>query len=226
MKANFAYLWRRLKHLFEKWHTVLLVGVLLLIVWGLFRPAKDAELSWEPFDEELEPEIEATTEIAAPSSSNQATLGLCRCYVSGAVLNPGVYTLENGALLIDLVEAAGGLLADAEPSVINLAQEIIDQAHYHVPYLGDDASVQNAGKAEAFYDGRFSDSESGGGINLNTASQEELQTLTGIGPSLAERIVEWRDAYGPFQSNEELMLVPGIKEAKFQALEKDLAPLP
>jgi competence protein ComEA len=129
-------------------------------------------------------------------------------YVSGAVSAPDVYELPFDARIKDLVLAAGGLTADADPERINLAERLKDSEHIHVPRQGetpDDAAgvADTAGAAQS------------GSLDLNTASASDLDSLPGIGQSFADRIIEYRTANGPFTSVEDLQKVKGIGAALF-----------
>ncbi len=134
--------------------------------------------------------------------------------VSGAVPRPGVYELPDGSRVNDAVEAAGGFLAEADKSTINLAAPLEDGQKLEIPFM---EGVEIAGAPR-----------SGGGeggtdelININTADVDLLSTLPGIGPTLAQRIVDYRDTYGDFVFIEDIMYVPGIASEKFEAI-KDL----
>lgn len=135
-------------------------------------------------------------------------------HVAGAVVRPGVQTLAAGARVIDAVDAAGGLVADADPTRVNLAAEVVDGSQIYVPRQGEEsAPLPIAGVG--------SDAGSGdpsGPINLNTASAVELESLPGVGPATASAIVDHRERNGPFASVEKLLDVRGIGEAKLAQL--------
>lgn len=116
-----------------------------------------------------------------------------RVYISGAVQRPGVYTVEEGDRWIDVLELAGGPSADADVAAVNLSLRVHDEEHLHIPRLGE--TTGSAGVGEP----------AGRKININTASQALLETLPGIGPVRASRIVESRTSDGPFASTEELV---------------------
>jgi competence protein ComEA len=137
-----------------------------------------------------------------------------RVYVTGAVRQPDVYVLPPGSIVKDAVQAAGGPDSDADLDRVNMALQLADQQHVHVPRQGEEATslsltsaVQPAGDASA-------------PVNINTASLEELDTLPGVGPAIAQRIVEYRTANGPFETVEEIMLVQGIGPATFARLQE------
>jgi competence protein ComEA len=123
--------------------------------------------------------------------------------VVGLVVRPGLVTLPSGSRVADAIEAAGGLLPEADPASINLAAVVADGQQIAV---GVPAAPTGGGAGPAAPAG-------GGPVNLNTASVAELDGLPGIGPVLAQRIVDHRAGAGPFGSVEELDDVPGIGPA-------------
>lgn len=128
-------------------------------------------------------------------------------YVCGAVREPGVYGLPDGTRVKDAVEAAGGFAGDADPEAWNLAQKLTDGQQIRIPTL-----------AEREAEAQASPGDGSGLVNLNTATQEELMTLPGIGETRAQAIIDYREREGPFSSIEDVMLVSGIKEAAFQKI--------
>ena len=120
-------------------------------------------------------------------------------HVAGAVEHPGVYALPRGSIVQDAIQAAGGAAPEADLDRVNLAAELVGGERILVPAA---ATVQ-AGAAPAA-------SASDGLLNLNSATADELETLPGIGPGLAQSIVEYRERHGPFAAVEDLLLVPGI----------------
>jgi competence protein ComEA len=129
-------------------------------------------------------------------------------YVSGAVSAPDVYVLPLDARIKDLVLAAGGMTADADPERINLAERLKDSEHIHVPRQGE-APPEQAGVADTTVTAQ-SDT-----IDLNTANASDLDGLPGIGQAFADRIIEYRTTNGPFTSVEDLQKVKGIGAALF-----------
>ncbi|OKL54712.1 hypothetical protein BSZ39_02705 [Bowdeniella nasicola] len=125
-------------------------------------------------------------------------------YVTGQVQAPGVYTLPAGARVTDAIAAAGGMLPDADAAAQNLARHLADGEHVHVPTPGEPppSDAQPGGAAK-----------SSSGVNVNTASATELQEIPGIGPALAQRIVDHRETNGPFASIDALDDVSGIGPA-------------
>ncbi|MDQ2691392.1 MAG: helix-hairpin-helix domain-containing protein [Chloroflexota bacterium] len=124
-------------------------------------------------------------------------------HITGAVPRPGVYALPKNARVQDAISAAGGFLADAEKSQINLAALVEDGEKLDVPFLeGAIPIMATPGPTVVAITTEL--------ININTASSAELETLPGIGPSLAQRIIEYRELNGPFVTIEDLDNVSGI----------------
>lgn len=158
---------------------------------------------------------EASATVASSGAALPAQPASLTVHVVGEVRHPGVYTLAVGSRAIDAIDAAGGLLGDAEQGAVNLAREIADGEQIVVPRQGESAAVPGGAT------GVSASGSAGGKVNLNSASAEQLDALPGIGPSTAAKIITDRTENGPFKSVDDLMRVPGIGPAKFEAL-KDL----
>jgi len=130
-------------------------------------------------------------------------------HVTGAVAHPGVVELPEGARVIDVVARAGGASDDAELGAVNLAREVVDGEQIHVPRVGE---LPPEGAFAESTPGGTAGATAGGVVNLNTASSAELESLPGVGPALAGRIITWREQNGPFRSVDELLAVSGIGE--------------
>jgi len=136
-------------------------------------------------------------------------------HVTGAVPRPGVYALPKGARVQDAISAAGGFLAEADKVSINLAQELEDGQKLDIPYAQGFSPVLPTAAALPV------SSQDTDLININTASSFELETLPGIGPTIAQRIIEYREQNGPFLSTEDIINVPGIGPGIYKRI-KDL----
>jgi competence protein ComEA len=146
----------------------------------------------------------------APASSGPAELVV---HVAGKVRQPGVVRLPVGSRVLDALEAAGGAEPGVDLTGLNLARQVGDGEQVLVGVAAP-AGVSQGG-AGAAPDGT---STVGGTVNLNTATLEQLDTLPGIGPTLAERILQWREQHGRFTSVDELQEVTGIGPKKFEEL--------
>lgn len=157
--------------------------------------------------------ITVTTPEPTPTATPTPTPAPLRVYVCGAVQAPDVYLLPPGSLVRDAVRAAGGPAPDANLERINLARELQDQQQIYVPRRGEETPVPVISEGAPT---RTASAQPL--ININTATVEELQKLPRVGPALAQRIVAYREMYGPFQTPEDLMQVPGIGEGIFAAI--------
>jgi competence protein ComEA len=173
---------------------------------------------------EIIPAETAATGPVTPSAVPTAspTPAPVRIYITGAVLNSDVYFLPSGSIVKDAVAAAGGFTDDADRTHINLALEVQDQQQIHVPAHNEHdppPAVQGgAAPPEKTVNGNASKPASGGRINLNTASLDELDTLPGIGPAIAQRIIDHRDSIGGFTAVEQITQVSGVGDATFSKI--------
>ena len=133
-------------------------------------------------------------EVALPTATPQPEL---KVYVSGAVIRPGVYVVQPGDRLENVLAMAGGLTGDADQQRVNPSLRARDEAHFYIPSIGEQVDSPEEYPA-------------GARVNINTASAAELQTLPGIGPGRAGDIIEYRTAAGSFSRGEDLLLVPGL----------------
>ncbi len=147
--------------------------------------------------------------VASPSAVPSALLVVA---VVGQVNSPGVVTLPEGSRVFDAVAAAGGATGDADLAAINLARPVTDGEQIVVPAPGETVP-DGAASPDVPGDGGGTGPAASGLIDLNTADAGMLDTLPGIGPALAARIVDWRTANGPFASVDELDEVSGIGPA-------------
>ena len=186
----------------NKWiednRTVILIAVGLLLAGSIAAFA----IRWQ----QPEPITILPPETPQPSP----TPGPTRAYISGAVLNPGVYEMPSGSIVQDLLQAAGGPSADADLARVNLATSLQEGMQIHVPLIGEASPAEVEGAGEA--------SEPTWPININTASQAELEALPGIGPALAQAIIDYRENVGAFTSIEAIQNVSGIGPSKFEAM--------
>jgi competence protein ComEA len=120
-----------------------------------------------------------------------------------------VYTLLQDSIVKDAMEAAGGPTEDADLERINLAFPVSDGQQVHVPRQGEDSPPAPPPSGQP---------APGGKVNINTAGQDLLESLPGIGPALAQRIVDYRQTHGPFEHIEDVTEVSGIGDATFEAI--------
>jgi competence protein ComEA len=129
--------------------------------------------------------------------------------VKGAVNSPGVYVAMEGERVIDIINKAGGFASKADQNQVNLSQHVEDEMVILVPRLGE--MSENLQNASSYSQNSL--------VNINKASESELQTLPGIGPSKATAIIEYRETNSGFQTIEDLKKISGIGEKTFEKLE-------
>lgn len=182
---------------------------------------------WWPRAETADPIVDETLAAATTTPvANETTSAATALYVHvcGAVRRPGVYELAPGSRIVDAIDAAGGLLGDAVAAAVNLARPVTDGEQVVVPSADDARSMPAVPGASSGTGGAASQSGAHAGdsaqspIDLNTADAAALDTLPGVGPSTAEKIVSDREANGPFSTVEDLGRVSGIGPKKLEQL--------
>ena len=144
-----------------------------------------------------------------------ANAGDAIVYVVGAVARPGLYRLHAGARVNDAVERAGGLRSDADPAAVNLAQHVSDGDEIRVLRVGEIAPPQ---RKQSKRKAASRTAQPQAVIDLNSADEQALAGIPGIGPTLARRIVEYRRLNGPFASLDELADVAGMTQRRIDAM--------
>lgn len=181
---------------------LLACGVVVYSFLGLWQKSSTEQIVLAPSQENLP---------AVANSANKELGGVVVVYVSGGVNKPGVYKLAQGSRIVDAVNMAGGFAPGAEAAKINLALLLKDEMQVNVPCTAG-AGVTGSATAGA---AAASTNTTNDKINVNTASAADFDKLPGIGPALAERIVQYRAANGMFGDITDIKKVPGIGEAKY-----------
>jgi len=199
----------------------LLIGFVIMVALGIyyFVPLeKDnfesgSEMDWletESNSVEEDHEIELEVETNATVLQEKILID-----VKGAVTIPGVYEATTGERVIDVINKAGGLLDSADKNNINFAMKVADEMVLYIPVIGEQTQVMSGGVAGESQQANSTADEK---VNLNSASETDLQTLPGIGPSKALAIIEYRDTNGSFKTIEDLKEISGIGEKTFEKL--------
>ena len=159
---------------------------------------------------------------AGPATTSQAVATTLVVSVVGKVNRPGLVTLPNGARVADAIEAAGGLVPGTDDSALNLARRLADGEQIYVGMPVPSAADQPTSAPDPLPASGKSGKKGGDPnvkVNLNTATAEQLQTLPGVGPAMATRILNWRNQHGHFDSTSQLRNVGGIGQARYAKLE-------
>ncbi|MBU9672836.1 helix-hairpin-helix domain-containing protein [Planococcus sp. CP5-4] len=181
-----------------------IAAVLALLYFFLLHEPPEATSLDELTSETIEQPPPPEPDVSIPTS--------VMIDVKGAVQNAGLYELPAGSRINDAIDAAGGFLPEADTRSINLAVIVIDESSVYVPKQGEESPAQAAAMPGG--------STEPGLINLNSATEDELTELPGIGPAKAAAIVAHRTENGPFKNTEQLMDVTGIGEKSFEQLKE------
>lgn len=201
-----------------------LLSHLLALFVGIIAGAGGATLSGrvQPADIIIQPP--APTALPEPTATPEPL----RVFVNGAVAAPAVYELAPDSIVQQAIELAGGFTAEADAAVVNLALPLQDGMQIYVPTVEETAEQVQAiisspmgrtAEIELDVAGEMDAAAQNELVNINTADATQLDTLPGIGPSTAEKIVEYRDTNGPFATIDEIMSVSGIGPAKFEQIQ-------
>ncbi|HEL2411625.1 TPA: helix-hairpin-helix domain-containing protein [Streptococcus suis] len=199
-----------------KWQIALpAVAGLLMATFLIFsQPAKSDQtgLTDFPQTEQTSSSQKQLEEVSIEASEELSQLVVD---VKGAVVKPGLYTLEADARVNDAVEAAGGLTSQADPKSINLAQKLSDEAVVYVASKDENISVVASTTASS---AMSQEEKNTSLVNLNTATEADLQTISGIGAKRATDIIAYREANGGFKSVDDLNNVSGIGDKTMESI--------
>jgi len=187
---------------------LLILGIILLVI-GIGINFKSN--FWEKTEVKVTSKNISPTPIVDVQVNSKVTIDM-----AGEVINPGVYELKNGDRVIDALIVAGGLGAKADREWVeknlNQAEKLVDGQKIYIPRIGEEIKVDNKvlGKTDSI-------------VRLNTATIEDLDKLTGIGPAIAQRIIDYRTKNGGFKDINELKLVSGIGDKLFEKIKDEIA---
>ena len=210
------------------------LGSVLLFIFNMRKPQEFSQKEvLEMFNEEGDSGMESTKKISGKSETvneeknqdEKAERKNIVVEIKGEVVKPNVYTLAENSRVNDIIEKAGGLTSEANINNINRASLLSDGECIVIRNINDkDVDMQEENlnsKVNTLSQGGSSVS-SGDSININTASKDELKTLSGIGDTKAEAIIEYRDSNGGFKSIDELKNVSGIGEGTLNKIREKI----
>lgn len=199
--------------------TKILAGLCICIAGVLFILGRSGAFSANASGElviKSSQESNASTEseqtVATAATKEAASEELLFVHVCGAVRSPEVYSLPIGSRVSDAISAAGGFADDADTARLNLAEQLSDGMQIKVPTKTESASMESSEQATK-----------SGIVNINTAGTDELMTLPGIGAAKAAAIISYREKNGKYNSPEDIMKVPGIKEAAYEQIRERIS---
>ncbi len=197
----------------------ILAAVFLLLLLAFAGGVKYQGLNESTGREEEIPAEDIISDLtSADVDAENETESLIQVYVCGKVQTPGIYMVKEGARLHEVIELAGAL-EDAELRYLGMARELLDGETIVVPAVGDIDAADSSVSTMA----TFSVSINNGRVNINQATADEMASkLTGIGPVLSQRIVDYRLANGPFEKAEDLQKVAGIGDKKFADIKESI----
>ena len=195
----------------------LIVGILVSIMFifiGYYILNKTENSNFIELEEEIIDNQEDVIEIE--KEDNEIVV-----HITGEVENEGIVRVDKDSRLVDVIEEAGGTTEDADLSKVNLAYTVQDGQKIYIPNAEENIEEyinEEAGEGVIPEESKVNKEK----VNINTAKQTELETLNGIGPSTALKIINYREQNGQFKEIEDIKNVPGIGESKFEAIKEDI----
>jgi len=199
--------------------SILAVAVLVLIIIGGAIYINQGKATEIKLTEVIEPEEAAApspTEVQAEIEPEEISV-----YICGSVKSPGVIKIKEGTRLDEAVRVVGGADNDADLNAVNLAYKLEDEDMIYIPKKGE--SPKSITKITPGVNTIKNVTENKTGkVNINTANESELDTLSGVGPATAKAIIQYREKEGPFKSIEDIKKVSGIGDSKFSKIKDDI----
>lgn len=187
---------------------LILIGALFAIFLFCFMNENDEEYI----------DINEVYNVKEENLEEQIKINLIKIHIIGEIKNPGIIEITEGSRIADAIEKAGGVTKEADVSKVNLAYVLQDGQKIHIPNKNDEGIeyVEETAGNNIIVEDKTNKNNSK--VNINTATQTELETLSGIGPSTALKIINYRKENGKFNSIDEIMNVSGIGEAKYESI--------
>lgn len=195
---------------------IIIIGISMLIFIGYYIITKTNNSKYVELETQ-EIEIEESNIINEEEIKQENKIIV---HITGAVEKQGIVEIKQNSRISDIIDAAGGVTKEADLSRINLAYMVEDGQKIYVPSIYDEEAItvtENAGEGVV-----EENNENTGKVNINTATQTELETLNGIGPSTALKIINYRKENGDFEKIEDIKNVPGIGDAKFESFKDNV----
>lgn len=199
------------------------IGTLMIVFIGYYIIQKQENYSYNEI--EIETTENSIEEIVTKEEIKDTNIIV---HITGEIINDGIIEIEEGSRIADVIEEAGGITEEADLSKVNLAYQVSDGQKIYIPNINEKENeiqnsiekyITNEAGDNIIIEGKEISSEK---VNINTATQTELETLNGIGPSTALKIINYRNENGKFETIEDLKNVPGIGEQKFENIKEGI----
>ena len=185
---------------------IIILGIIVIIIFFFIKPKEDYEyIDTNKVISDLE--LSETLEDNTTDSTKEEKI---KIHILGEVNYNGILELIVGSRISDAIEKAGGLTTLADVSKINLAYILEDGEKLYIPSINDEEDVEYL----------LSEKSGSSKININTAKLEELQNIPGVGPSIAQAIIDYREENGKFMNIEDIKSVTGVGESKYKKMEE------
>lgn len=216
-----------MKKIINNKKTILIVIIILLLLgYYIYHKNNNSYNEFETNIEEMKLKEENNIKKEENNDEEKDETEKIIVHITGEIKNAGVIELEKGKRIIDAVNIAGGFTAEADTEKINLAYEITDGIKIYIPNKNEEQTTnakeyitKSSGDNIIIEESKM-EKNNNLLININKASQTELETLPGIGPSTALKIISYREENGNFSSIEDIKNVQGIGDAKFENIKE------
>lgn len=195
--------WETIKKYDKRWYGLLL----MLLAAGAIMLFRNNEIA----EKEQEPILEVKQHVPDAVQERKEETKTVMVDIKGAVVHPGVYEIRNTARVNDVVALAGGFTREADETKVNLAAKVHDEMMIYVPVRGETNPPSAVPSLQA---------DDSNKIYINTASEQEISQLPGIGKTKAQAIIAYREEHGPFQKTEDLLNVTGIGEKTLEKIKE------
>jgi competence protein ComEA len=199
-------MWETIKRYDKRWYGLLLV-ILAAGAVVLFRNSEITEKEQAPIL------VEQNAPQAAQERKGEGEKNTVMVDIKGAVAHPGVYEIRDAARVNDVIALAGGFTKEADEAKLNLAAKVHDEMMIYVPARGETNAPSAVSSLQA---------DDSNKIYINTASEQEISQLPGIGKTKAQAIIAYREEHGPFQKAEDLLNVTGIGEKTLEKIKEHI----
>lgn len=207
---------------------LILSAIIVLGLFGLYLYTSNKNDGYNYDNIISEDSIENNAEETQETKENETRENTIVVHITGAIKNEGIVEVPENSRIKDIVDEAGGLTEDADLTNVNLAYKVKDGQKIYIPRKSDmenneeETIITSENGEDIIVDYGEEENVNNGKININTATKTELEGLNGIGEGTADKIIEYREANGKFNSIEEIKNVSGIGDAKYENIKNDI----